>query len=727
MAQDKTADRDKLLAEAWARWRKADYSWEGLLDPYEEFPDEEFHDKESPGYESLQHYWRTDPETGVVRDDAALIAAGELIEVEGQKTYHLAHLPLYYEDGTPTAKTTADTADARHKRLQALIETRLKAASGEDAPMALLHGLVVGGPIDLSRERIDHPIRAHFNFAILTHSHFDNATFSGYASFDSATFSGYASFDSATFSGDARFDSATFSGYASFDSAIFSGEARFDSATFSGDASFISATFSGDASFISATFSGDASFISATFPFSASFNRATFSGDARFDSATLSFYADFDSATFSGEARFDSATFPFSASFNRATFSDTALFRFALFGGPLRLDEAVFLGQADFEGDGSGTSRPSGSQALSLSRSTDKPDQFEGRLASLDTPSLASLRRIPSIAASGTVFLSEANFSNRDIPNASTFKYARFYGAVRFHDSKLHPDVIFPHVQWQPSLDFPPSATALPPVPDRALTALYEAAVPLRGKSLQSLTEWRQEFEAERHEKAGSAYQTLRIETETDIRRDGLSPAGWARFCYRLMKAIKRAPAETPETETPAEAFITQRIHDDYYAKVESGFRTLKLIMEGRRDREAEGEFFRLELMAWRKRSNVRPGLHFATDCYRILSGYGQSLVRPLMSLAATFLIFALLYFGILYQGTNWGDDLFMAFWASLSRSFPFGAFGDGSGLYREWINQSHGPGRAMLFMVLGTIQSFLTLIIAFLFGLAVRRRFQIS
>jgi|GEM_PF-4394957 len=695
MAQDKAADRDTLLAEAWARWFEADCSWEGLLDP-----DEESLDKESPGYESLQHYWRTDPETGEVRDDAALIDSGELIVVEGQKTYHLAHLPLYYEDGTPTAKTTRNTAKALHKRLHALIETRLKAASDEYAPMAHLHGLVTGRTLDLSRERIDYPIRAHFNFAILAYSHFDNATFSRDASFTRATFYG-----------DASFTRATFSGYASFTRATFYGYTYFNSATFSGDVYFKSATFSGNVFFKSATFS-DYAF----------FNCATFSGDASFDSATFSDYAFFNCATFSGDASFYSATFSGNAYFNSATFSGDAYFTFTQFGGPLDLDEAVFLGQADFEGDGAGTSRPGGTQALSLSRSADNPDRIEGRLTPSDAPSLAALRRIPSITARGTVFLSEIIFYNRDIPIASTFADARFYGPARFHDSQLHPDVIFPHVQWHPSLDFPPSALTLPPLPERALKALYEAAVPEGERSNRPLSAWRDGFEAERRKKASDAYKHLRRQTERIIRNSNLSPTWWPELLYSSRKALKRPPAETP-----SQALITRRIDDDYYARVESGFRTLKLIMEGRRDREAEGEFFRLELMAWRRRSNVRPGLHFATDCYRVLSGYGQSVVRPLMSLMVTFFIFALLYFALLYPWAGWGDDLFMAFWASLSRSFPFGAFGDGSGLYREWINQSHGPGRAMAFMVLGTVQSFLTLIIAFLFGLSVRRRFQIS
>ncbi|WP_298332120.1 pentapeptide repeat-containing protein [Asticcacaulis sp.] len=705
MAQDKTADREQRLAESWARWREADYSWEGLLDPR----------KESYDFESLQQYWRTDPETGEVRDDTALVAAGELIVVEGQKSYHIAHLPLHYEDGTPTAKTTTDTARALHERLTAVIVARLKAAATDEAPLAVMNGLVTIGTLYLFMNHL----RACFDWAILAK-----------ASFSRVTFSRDASFKNATFSGTANFDSATFSGYTRFDSAIFCGFTRFDSTIFSGDASFLSTIFSGGASFLSATFSRYAYFSS-----------ATFSGTANFDSATFSRYAFFDRTTFSGDTRFVSATFSGDTRFVSAIFSGRAQFKFALFEKPLTLDEAVFLGVADFEGDGSGTSRPGASQALSLSRRADKPDQFEGSLASLDPPSLATLRRIPSIAASGTVFLGEANFSNRDIPNASTFKDARFYGAVCFHDGKLHPEVIFPHAQWQPSLDFPPSAAALPPVPDRALKALYEAAVPEGERSTRALTEWQQGFQTAWQIKATTAYEDLRNTTERNILRDGLSPTTWSKWRHFLLNIIKRPPAETP-----AEALISRRIDDFYFAKVESGFRTLKLIMEGRRDREAEGEFFRLELMARRKRSNVSPGLHFATDGYRLLSGYGLSVVRPVIWLFAIWLlcipIFGLFHLDMdaviaVFENRQAADiqawlsllatvpsHLVEAASVSASRIFPFGAFEDVSKDFATSLGQ---PYLKLIFRLLATVESFLALTLAFLFGLAVRRRFQIS
>lgn len=280
MAQDRVADKEQLIAEAWARWREADYSWEGLLDPR----------KETEGFESRQHYWRTDPETGEVRDDAALMAAGELIIVEGQKTYHLAHLPLHYADGTPTAKTTTDTAEALHERLTALIVTRLKAASTDEAPVAMLHGLVAGGTLDLSADRINHHLRACFDLAILADARFRNATFSGKASFDRATFSGNARFLSATFSDFASFINATFSGFASFWETSFDKDIVFAYAHFHKIARFRLKTWpqmpSGyHKAFFSTTFHELADFTGSGFQAFGAFDGARFLGGLRLDKA----------------------------------------------------------------------------------------------------------------------------------------------------------------------------------------------------------------------------------------------------------------------------------------------------------------------------------------------------------------------------------------------------------------------------------------------------------
>jgi len=149
--------------------------------------------------------------------------------------------------------------------------------------------------------------------------------------------------------------------------------------------------------------------------------------------------------------------------------------------------------------------------------------------------------------------------------------------------------------------------------------------------------------------------------------------------------------------------------------------------METRRDRDAEGIFFALELKARRRRSDVSRAAQFASDIYGLTSDYGQSILKPQLYLGAVLFFFTIVYTIWLSPGGNLKDNVTMAAWASCSRVFPFGAFGDATEVYRDYINQVNGPISALWFMVVGTVESFMAITLAFLFGLAIRRRFQIN
>lgn len=185
---------------------------------------------------------------------------------------------------------------------------------------------------------------------------FDSVAFSGEADFRSAAFSSRADFWNGIFSGEAYFGEATFSDEAYFYRAIFGWWADFDSATFSGKAYFKSVIFSGKANFKSATFRF-ADFKSVTFRL-ADFWNATFSDDAYFDSATFSRWANFKSATFSRWVNFKSAIFRFAdfkstafrfADFKSATFSEWADFYNATFSGEIDFKSTIFKNVAYFK------------------------------------------------------------------------------------------------------------------------------------------------------------------------------------------------------------------------------------------------------------------------------------------------------------------------------------------------------------------------------------------
>ena len=134
-----------MLTKAWARWREADFTWDGLAKkPWRGWVVNRHGflvegdtgrrygaDDDDPIFTTqgqaatLQDHWRADPTTGRRRNDEAV--AADLIQFPGQPTYHIAHLPLTYADGTETAKVALPD-----NGLDDLVQARLRVAAGPD-------------------------------------------------------------------------------------------------------------------------------------------------------------------------------------------------------------------------------------------------------------------------------------------------------------------------------------------------------------------------------------------------------------------------------------------------------------------------------------------------------------------------------------------------------------------------------------------------------------------
>ncbi len=320
MAED---NKQALIDAAWKQWFHKDYAWHEQ--PQEPVP---FH--------TLEDSWRTDPETNEVRDDKALEDAGELIRHDGQKPYHIALLPLHYEDGTPTRKLTH--ASTTHEKLMAILRQRLSAAADPEAPLAHFRGIVVGGAFDLPGWEFDQPIRARLIDAI----------FAGPVNFLRATFAGDADFSDATFLADANFGGAIFNAKARFVNATFAGGVDFDQATFKADANFYAAKFAADASFLRATFLGSTDVSGIKFTADANFHKTTFAADADFSGTIFAGKANLNGATFTADADFNYAVFTAEAAFNGASFAADAHFKGLTFKGRFSFGDSRFVRVADF-------------------------------------------------------------------------------------------------------------------------------------------------------------------------------------------------------------------------------------------------------------------------------------------------------------------------------------------------------------------------------------------
>ena len=205
-------------------------------------------------------------------------------------------------------------------------EESKKHSAASDAPVKSI--FFEGARIDFS------------NYIFLGPAFFSCARFSGRTNFSAALFRGFATFSDARFSGPASFSDARFSGHAYFSDAQFSGPTFFSRAQFSGAADFSDAEFIGDATFLNARFSGEAFFLNARFSDSASFFAAQFSDHATFfrvhikENASLKFNksifghpsdlsksVNFGQARFEGPVAFEDVTFHGPTSF-RAMFSN---------------------------------------------------------------------------------------------------------------------------------------------------------------------------------------------------------------------------------------------------------------------------------------------------------------------------------------------------------------------------------------------------------------------
>ena len=716
-------------ADWWATWWKRDYSWEGLgalnedgtpKRPWEGWivlADGTLAEDPAPqrytGWKSfiaelpdgarlatLQDYWR-DQENELIPDPTSPK------DEKGEHSRHFTrfHLPLHWQDGAPTGK--ADWGGAECKALNDLLGKKIE-GSAETAFVGL-------GELNGPDRRVQ----------------FQGGVFLDFNAADFMSSPAKPDAEPATSPLNWRSDFAFFSGNAGFNSATFSGNAGFNIATFSGDAGFNSATFSRDARFESATFSGDAGFES-----------ATFFGDAVFDSATFSGNARFNSATFSGNARFNSA---------------------------------IFTGDVSFQGDGASFSvEPF--QLLPIAR----PDKEKAK--SDDVAFADKFERVIEDGSNATrafkyasfedcVFLGDVNFNNRDFTEATSFRRSEFWRLASFHGSRLHQGVSFYNAIFRYAIhrdrqcvrcgpksggrDWPQVRedvtlrlwkakrradrlrleTALAPLQNQDFVTIDEATQ----YGWRSYRAWLVEFAFKRTDEAEEFGKLHKSKYDARENEGFLVKLESQLLNFIRLKKHKPEPVEGDTQE-------------DYFEELEGCYRTLKLAMEDKRDRVEEGKFFSLEIKTRRRRRrpNVLYWERLMSDLYGGTSEYGNSVVLPVAWILSFMLVFGVLY---AVQGSSslLGWDWKVPNFAELGQGFSYSAgrvfgFGPWSSepeactMMGQLLNvqpekdvicadghNGWGVWTAFGIKALATVQTLMAIILVFLSGLAVRRRFQIN
>jgi hypothetical protein len=172
---------------------------------------------------------------------------------------------------------------------------------------------------------------------------------------------------------------------------------------------------------------------------------------------------------------------------------------------------------------------------------------------------------------------------------------------------------------------------------------------------------------------------------------------------------------------------------------LENGCRALKLAAEAVRDRLSEQRFHRYELIC-RRRSKLTPrSERFFSSIYGVAGDYGGSVTRPLVNLAALWLVMGLAFAfwgaalasapipppDLLVQGIETaGRNIFnpLGIWlrpAAASQCIP--------GEIESALTSCSGPGPRLAFRLVSTVEALTAGVLIFLAGLAIKRRFQIT
>jgi hypothetical protein len=187
--------------------------------------------------------------------------------------------------------------------------------------------------------------------------------------------------------------------------------------------------------------------------------------------------------------------------------------------------------------------------------------------------------------------------------------------------------------------------------------------------------------------------------------------------------------------------------------------RKLSRIADQQKNRRSSAYFHRMELKAHRMRGAADPFERMFSWLYDVMSGYGESIWRPIAATAVSALVFAALYWA--WSAANFSPQVVLASFPSaenttVSPEFlsalefsaqnmvrPFSVWSSGSagcnfdqtllasaeGCRPSWaadLSDGSVVLHRLLVRVVASIQTIFSLTMLFLFGLALRRKFQV-
>jgi predicted small integral membrane protein len=671
--------------EWWEAWWLSDYSWAGLASPEKYIAD-------GRGDSGLQDYWRTDSISGHRRDDEALEALGEIVRGPDGTLWHIAHVPMNWRDGS-LAK--AGWSEEQRQRLANVIAARVLAAHslavrkkvmphevGANSDVrAQLDGSVLLDPPDF---QLNNETSLNLSAVRCRLPDWDgpNRKFGQHTRFTQAYFAGYINLSSSIFDSHADFEHAIFSGYANFSKTKFLETINVNSGRFLSESNFCSTIFVGLSNFNRSHFQCRCDFNLADFESHVDFCQSVFKEVTSFSGSIFRAFVNFKDCVFHGSLSFYNGNFYGNVSFENSSFLGHTTFSKSVFCEDISVNSAIFRSEATFMSINVKRSAYFG-DALFSQRTTFHQAVFEGEVYFLRAV-FGGVASFSSVSFKKEVTFEEAKFEIED--KSSTLKSGR----MRFFKAVFAAPVDFQNVMF-----------ASDPVHYSAsfLGARFEDIVNFRGCG----DHWVAALD--------EAVLNRRILLDETVEMDSQR-----RFDERV---LPRASAGGINPET----------NESLLKELEGGCRTIKVAMGAARNDVLEQRYYRFELLARQRQSGIPYFERIASQTYGLVGNYGLSLIRPMTALSVVIATCTVLLLALRRAVTGelqGGADLLMALSLSLGRVFPFGAF---SSVKDEWFQvfYSQGEGWKILAQTIVTLESLFAVALIFLFGLALRRRFQIG
>jgi uncharacterized protein YjbI with pentapeptide repeats len=710
-------------AEWWEAWWQADYSWAGLANKFIGQNGDTVYGATN-GAKTLQDYWRRDPEAvGSVFDDAQLRERGRLVKVDGIE-FHVAHLPVEGKTGAPTWKAEPSNgswqqlAELLHHYVVLAADSGFEASGAVAAPdgRAQFEGTVLRGAPHMP-DAHGTPIRLNLKrAAVLGVWNMNNYPMAGSTSFYRAMFLDAASFDGVNFQANADFGSAIFCGPASFVGSHISGTDVFRNAIFGGHVSFVRVNATAD--FLDVTFDCDADFSAATlgkssfervkFIGAAVFLSSRFFGDITFGSAEFRGYADFRKTQFSAVPEFRNAHFASDVDFEDAAFSQSVSFDDAVFGGVVRFERAGFEGVSWFQ------SVEFASSTYFVGAEFKQRAAFNGsvwrRIAAF-----SRCRFGGPVELEAVMFHGETAFDGALFSDLVHLEGTSFLGEIRFHTAVFNQPAYFHDITWPAHAEHWHGMFR---------QTLFERQVSFTGSGFRAF----------------AAFDGATL--KGGIRMDEVRETGAkATFFSERENAIASVGRNFPSAGTRTASV------DDRLRELERGSRVLKQVMIQAADGSRAQLLHQFELRARRRQSDVSPGERFFSALYAWTSDYGGSFVRPLVWLVGLVTVFAIVFFGVGFFRGHIGNQtgqipisdagLQAMDLAMLNVYRPLALYTmpvtaapsdpKAADTLFNYLLRSDGTGVGTLIRNLASLESIFAIILVFLFGLALRRRFQVS